>query len=410
MEIYYRLSVMREKTVLQQYASRLDGVFVDAHVLETFSNSIPAFLSSNLIPHIIDPVLYKFQAQTVDQYVDKRWFNLLVNELGLWDLLSVSGHLGPRDLLEGTEGPRAERLVRDVLRYERNRVERSAGPAGAFLTILEERIPFGSDLKFLMSPYLVSQDLEDHRANLLLAQKASLLSGDLPLFIPVALDRDLLYSPQQLESLAGDFGQLEGDGYLVWVTGFREWKEDGPLLEIFADLVMQLKGTGRNKRVINLFGGFYSTALAAKGVLDGVVQGVGISEARDPVTIGGQAPMRYYLPSGHQMLVPRTVDELRALDAELFGCLCNVCQRTTAALRLSQSELMEHAVQTRLDETESLSSMSSQEIVADLTQKAQAIASVPSPVPKNRTLSQLSRRLQVWADALENVFQTYEIG
>ena len=81
-KLYYRLNLARDKDILREHTEKFDGIVVDAHVYETFKNSLSAFIASLPSSHtfMIDPVTYKFSIPEITlAYSEKPWFSKLLD-------------------------------------------------------------------------------------------------------------------------------------------------------------------------------------------------------------------------------------------------------------------------------------------------------------------------------------------
>ena len=112
MMLYFRLSLVREKDILRQYRDKFHGIVIEAHTLETFTNSILNFIVSVPNPFIIDPVTYKFTLPGILDDTDKRWFDKLTNYYG-WQFNESEPFL-KHDNLKDTQ---LNNLVEHVINY-----------------------------------------------------------------------------------------------------------------------------------------------------------------------------------------------------------------------------------------------------------------------------------------------------
>jgi len=131
----------------------------------------------------------------------------------------------------------------------------------------------------------------------------------------LVITQDLLLSKERRDALAKEYGSSTCQGVLIWVDQFSEHDASYEHLSAFAQFAQALSKT-YTKRVINLYGGYFSILLCQLpevGVLQGVCHGLEYGEDRSVVPVGGGLPMsKFYLPAYHRRL--RFGDAVRAIQ------------------------------------------------------------------------------------------------
>jgi hypothetical protein len=116
------------------------------------------------------------------------------------------------------------------------------------------------------------------------------------------------------------------DDVFCWASNWSE--PDAAVADIEGWLTAVEAGDQRGVRVHNLYGGYLSVLLTARG-LAGLNHGVGYSENRDSRRLSstGAPPARYYIPILHEFFtVPNAQPVIDHLPVE-WACNCRVCDQ-----------------------------------------------------------------------------------
>lgn len=107
-----------------------------------------------------------------------------------------------------------------------------------------------------------------------------------------------------------------------WITNFDERKVSESQLR---DLWNVIANRPDGRRLINLYGGFFSICMRHAG-LDGFGNGLTYSESRDWPALAstGAAPPRYYVRHLHVFTSPAIAAVLESVDSS-FACSCDAC-------------------------------------------------------------------------------------
>lgn len=391
------MSVMREKAAINEHLEDIFGIVVDAHILETFQNATSGYIVSNHLNYVIDPVTYKFTLDPILDCTSKRWYDRLVKNYNMDDLIQPDGRMSLEEL---SDSSRARSFVESVLGYEEERVQYLSGETISFMSLLAEESPSEQKPPYcLIPPYFLIDSQNILELNVSLVEEAVNLT-DNPLFAYIPLNYDLLYSQPVRNAVIKKYSDLEVDGYFVWVTDFNEVKERFVSLGLFESFLDSLKSGIGNREVINMFGGFFSTILATLENIDGLVHGIGISESRDPYTPGGPAPTRYYVPILHSMLTPENAQDLLSDLPLRYRCNCPVCVGTSPS-DMSVMQLIRHVLNAKVAERSAIESLSLQEIKRMLDRDyRRVISSAADSVTRRQRLAS-AIHLKEWEKALE---------
>lgn len=395
--MYFRTSLGRELAYLVPFAKNVHGVVIDAHILELYSNAVGSFLFTSKLNYFLDPVFYKFCKPFFQDVSGKRWVEPLSKAYG-FDI----GSLGAEGFTQSglQEKGRTASVARGVLNYQRTRMPSTSPKMLELAALLDDRLDGIRLPEFLVSPYIIIENSETLEINTkLLKDSISALNPGEKLYAVLAITRDYLQDQTRRSELLSVYSPSKVAGFLIWMIDFKEWFEDKDLFTQLSEFIAELKSRSRGKEVINLFGGFYSSQLCGRGAIDGSVQGIGISESRDPYYVGGGGVPRYYVPISHQSVGLELADDLRANDSSLFSCNCNFCKGFSSVRRMTAEALAKHFVSRRLDEFDESIKKPASQLFGGLRADAVRVRAVRGTV--SPTTSAHSKRLEVWSSALE---------
>lgn len=394
---YYRLSLTREFNYVAQSPAKIHGVVFDAHIAEMSSNALGAFLSTTQLPYFIDPVLYKFSQPYFEAVAEKRWVEPLSKAYGIDQRLTgTSEGFTPSEL---TMFNGIDSAVASMLDFQRTRLSNLSPRVGALVELLGEGAPSIAQPEILVAPYLITQDSTSLNANqrLLRAALKAKQQGE-RLYAVAAIDVDYLEGDALRQSVVSHCARPGVDGVCVWVIDFNETLEDSAQLNRLSSFVNELKTALPGKEVVNLYSGYFSTVLAARKFLGATVQGVGISEYKNPEASGGGGVLRYYVPIGHQYVGVDMAEDLRQANPSLFGCQCPNCAGSTSFNSLSVEALAKHYLHTRSNEFARAASTPATTINSALHADAGRVDAVKGGVAA--AAGSLGRRLETWAEAI----------
>lgn len=309
-EIYYR-TLQTDGKPLKALEDYYDGIVLEAHIVEQYTNFATSLVSTLNKPFFIDPTV-RLVLLELNTVAKKEWFFKLV------EAYSLSRCLQNEIIIVDELRNNLDEFVRAVVEYQRSRIARSSGRLELFGIS-------GVSLKpeIILQPYFFIDELnsENYELNLEILDKALAVKGDDKLYAVLAIDRNLLSSKKR-NKLISDFAKA--DGFCVWVVDFRENDEDERSLKRYVEFFKELSETG--KPIVNMYGSAFSIFLGKLGLLNRVVQGLGYGEHRSPyITATGSYPKRYYIPKIYRMVPISDAQELIREVPDL-ECKCEFCK------------------------------------------------------------------------------------
>ncbi|MBW3568586.1 hypothetical protein KY385_00440 [Candidatus Parcubacteria bacterium] len=189
----------------------------------------------------------------------------------------------------------------------------------------------------LIAPYFYMSEVSYDRwldINVKLINASIAHSGESELMAQLVIAKDVLTSPEDpISKIIEEYGNSEAKAVLIWVDQFNTVNASKTELAAFRRLAEGLKSKG--KRVIDLYGGYFSVLLSKKEILDGVCHGLEYGESRAVKPVGGGIPMAkyYFYPLHYRM---RFTDFLTVHKAMGWGvskksfnskvCSCENCE------------------------------------------------------------------------------------
>jgi hypothetical protein len=191
--------------------------------------------------------------------------------------------------------------------------------------------------RYIVPPYFY-MSIADSDDWLLLNQKAisealdHSLAKQYQLVPEIVIEKQILFSERLQDNIIKIYNQFDQiDTLFLWVDLFDETGVSLAYLERFIEFIKKFKG----KRIINLYGGYFSLMLSRMGLLSGFCHSAGYGEYRSVEPgLSGDSNAKFYLP-----LVGQTVDfELayailrrkKMLNKNYFSrvCNCRQCKKT----------------------------------------------------------------------------------
>lgn len=400
-KLYFRLNMPKEYDVLTKHSEKYYGVVIDAQVFSSFKNSVSLFFYTLNKPYFIDPVFYKFTYQNYPNIFEKRWASDLSSKYGIDDILQTfTGGLQPSSI----SGNRIVDITVRVLNFQRNGISDIVSETARMEELIEVQsnnpIPRP---EFLLPPYFIISNKGDISTNLKFIDEALRQKIDSEkIYAPIALDHDLFLEDGFVEGLIAQYSAKSVDGFAIWITDLREFSSDSAFLKSLVAFTSKLKKSNKGKEVLNLFGGYFSLVLSSHGLLDGIAQGIGISEFKDPDLVASGGRPRYYVPILRQTLSVDSGAELYTASSKIFSCGCGVCRNNRSPASLDPKELDEHFVLNRLSDIEFLKHNTLDNIARKL-EEDKAILDQVNDQRVNALLSRFKDRLTLWAKAIREI-------
>ncbi|MBI5870079.1 MAG: hypothetical protein HZB44_03855 [Actinobacteria bacterium] len=326
-----------QKFLLGEFLATYDQLVINANMLAHMPAAMASFLTQQTKnkPYFIDPQTHAFQhdlshiqssSKDKSEFKIKRSIDKLLDEYG--DPVYTRVKLEKNSVLPEDFNDSASRksFCERVLNYQissiPNEIERDDvkkyfefSRGSGFQTIQEFSPSLTVAPYFFMAAGTVSDwlpvNLECAKDSIEIARQKNIsIAVQVVISKEVLLDDDL-----RKEVIDGYKGlQEQPDVFLVWVDSFSERNASSKELERFIEF---LNLVSQQSQVVNLYGGFFSTALKTCSVvknLVGVTHSLEYGEERAVVPVGGGIPVaKFYLPSLHVRLPFR--DALRAVRA-----------------------------------------------------------------------------------------------
>jgi hypothetical protein len=174
--------------------------------------------------------------------------------------------------------------------------------------------------------------------NVRLARESAAVAKGLstPVAVQIVLSRDALTNKALRDRIVAEYTKEPPPAvFLIWVDAFSELDASDQELNAFSELI---EGLANKSKVVNLYGGFCSVALARgrlKNKLIGVAHGLEYGEDRSVTPVGGGFPIaKFYFPRLYTRLAFRNaIRAVRAVggfeNAAAFReqvCDCRVCR------------------------------------------------------------------------------------
>jgi len=395
LKTFLRMSLMREKSAIDQHLRDFNGIVIDAHILETYQNATSGYIVTNSIQYIIDPVTYKFALDLILECTEKKWYSRLIDIYGIEDFISANGILNLRCFNDQNV---LNKFVQKVMNYQRERISSLSSEVSSWFLLLESAtIPQIPSQYCLIPPYFIINSNEILNLNINLINSVEKYNNE-KIYALIPIDYEVLFSFRFLNDIIDRYSSLDVDGYFIWITNFNEKNERSDSLELFIFTIEKLKSNIENKEIINMFGGYFSTILSTLGILDGLVHGIGISESRDPYSLGGPAPTRYYSPIIHRMLSTERAEDL--LHNRVFRCQCPICDQKTPSNMVTE-DLIKHVLNIKVQERIEIENHTLTEICEKLHRDYRLIMSGSRNNQERKQLRMYATPLLEWRKALD---------
>lgn len=335
MDVHLRFGMHRDKSIIHNQISSIDGVVIPAHILAYQPPSTSAFISS-LNPegrsYILDPMTFMYQNEklTLTKEDDNggRYVRPSIGKLSnayhprLTDLIDELE--APTDSLAPEDIPEIEAVTEQTIKFQQDSVQEGASEsaAGKYLDRYDDFTSSPSP-RALVPPYFRFGTHGDDWYNLSLQAATSVDADEFDLPIaPVICCPVSALTTAGIESIADDYNDF--GHVIVWIDNFDENDMSVSQIERALNFISQLDET--TDYVETLYGG-YLMLLANEYGMDGISHGILYTQSK-PYTLtpgSGAPPERFYIPDLHQFRSLAQTDYILQRNPELM-CECPICR------------------------------------------------------------------------------------
>lgn len=353
-----------QKYLIGDFKDTYDQLVINGNMVAHMPSSLSHFITQRAQkPFVIDPQTHAFAhdlsllqstSKSSEGEIKRSWKKLLENYGDLVKEILLGDASRPLDPEDFTAEPIRQNFVENVLKFQNNAITRELeeGEDREYLEFLQQEKgidPFAKPPAILIAPYFyIDGPLYEDWMSLnvrLLAESRKFLKDnpDYQQFLAaqLVLSKDILGEKSVRENIIARYAKEQPDAVLLWIDNFSEHSASEFELQHYKEL---LKGFAKHDiKVVNLFGGFFSVALAKikneVQNLTGVCHGLEYGEVRPVIPLGGGIPVaRFYSRQLHHRLPPRVafraIQKLNGLEsAEDFHqkvCDCTNCQEVIA--------------------------------------------------------------------------------
>lgn len=348
-----------QKYLVGDFRETYDQLVINGNMVAHMPSSLSHFITQRAQkPFVIDPQTHAFAhdlshlqstSKSSNGEIKRSWKRLLCN-YGEHVNNIILEEFRPLDPEDFNKKDLCRDFVERVLAFQNNAIthELKEGEDREYLEFLQQETgtnPFIRPPSILIAPYFyIDGPLYDQWLDLnirLLEDSQDLLNSktDFQQFLAaqLVLSKDILSEKSVRDDIIKKYSDAKPAAILLWIDYFSEHSASKFELMHYKEL---LKGfADKGIPVVNLFGGFFSVALAKLKSeiinLKGVCHGLEYGETRPVVPLGGGMPVsRFYSRQLHHRLPPRValraikeLDGLKSVEAFYDKiCKCENCK------------------------------------------------------------------------------------
>jgi len=327
-KIFYRIGMAGEKAVLSHELLKdaFYGISLSANVACFSRTWVSQFINRLGKPFFIDPVSYVFQfpiEQISREGSLKKSFEKLVKIYGEPIISASEGH---QITLSDFDDGIITSMITNILNFQRNIARSESNSQKSLFEFgewLDEEI-VEKEPEFLVPPYFWfdTPESEWYDLNIRIMELSKDNFQDIPIYGVLCTNKEVLSNEEWLSKILRDFDFI--DGILIWLSDFNEYSLNGRILKTFINFVQQLN---REKDAIMMYGSYFSM-IASKFGLNGMSQGVGISESKNVTDqpTGGTFSRKYYVPQAKTSVSVANAMSFYAEHPETI-CRCDICRQ-----------------------------------------------------------------------------------
>lgn len=357
------LRIIRYGTAAEQeflageYKTIYDQIVINANMVAHTRASISKFLAEkcNGKPFFIDPLTHAFQhdlsmiesspsEENDEKLKIKKSFLKLIESYGdpiKTAILDERRPLSPQDFKSSKKIRAFSKRVIEFQETYLSTVKEKADTAKYYMFLKKKKIEVNLEKKptITIAPYfyLSVNTMDWLNVNVSLAESSLDLVNKSRLAVQLVIHNKVLMNKKLRENVIEAYKKIDCSWCLVWIDGFVEKEASEEELTTFIDFINEL---GKTKKIINLYGSFFSVCCARTGItpnLHAVAHGMEYGESRAVIPVGGGIPVaKFYLPALFCRLhfrdavrAIRKLDGFKDRDSFLEKiCNCEECKQT----------------------------------------------------------------------------------
>jgi hypothetical protein len=333
---WIRYGAHPEKTFLKRLDKLYDGVIFHANMVAYYKKGIAGFITGplNRKPFCIDPLTHAFGHSPIfilksgESSEVKPAIKILSQYYG--EPVERNTGIRPLDVVDFDSQRLREDFCRRIMNFEKNIITEEISENAKYVTT-ESQIPC-----LIIAPYFYMNILNYsswRQLNLQFINISKDVERVIPVFGSLVVSKELFFDDDLRKQLLEDYSDVGCSGIFLWIASFDEHRASRSELSKYKNFIIEL--SNRGKKIISLYGGYFSIILLKYG-LYGVTHGLGYGEERDVTPVGGGLPrVKYYFPKLHGRTFFREVAYvIRAANwkspADFFEniCDCDCCKDT----------------------------------------------------------------------------------
>ncbi len=172
-------------------------------------------------------------------------------------------------------------------------------------------------------------------------------NDDIETALEIIVEKSVLLDPDKMKQIKDVYSTSKISTLLLWINNFDETSQNEKYLQAYRELLIHFNYKG--KKVINLYGGGFSTLLKKEKRLNGIAHGPGYGEYRSVLPVGGGLPTaKFYLPYAQQRMRFEIVDAILQMRKEFDSaytkkvCGCLKCHEILSPGKFTQTVFAEH--------------------------------------------------------------------
>jgi len=398
LDFYIRFGVHKEREILNEMKGYISGLCIPCHILSYTQDPTIAAIKYVEKPYFIDPMTYIYATHDFPKYLAKKEsedgkkqikfkpsIQKLTIDLNLVDHFESNSYtpLTPATFTDDFTNSLAKSSVDLQLSKANNGKESAYKRYSALLNIAEgkemnDQISADISPKFVVSPYFYFKNALDpwFQVNIRLYNSAKVQAEGFNTVPFIMTDTEAL-----TKSLIDSY---DSEVILLWLTDFDPKSASGADKQI--EKLTKLKefieyAASENKKIIDVYGSYYSIVLAKTGGMAGICNGVlhGESKSKDATIGGGAPPVRYYVRKLHSFLsvlnatsVLRSPEGQSLLDTECKECVSLIDNEVANLDRFEDNPYLaqKHFIHARICEIDFVENHELEDIVSDMESHA----------------------------------------